>query len=196
MAYWEGMKMMRFLTILLALFGAAATARAEILGMQVERAVTEQDMKDSLRAINLVDEKGAPFDLRATIANGKPTLISIWAHWCPNCLAEAPGYKALAKACPQRWNVVFVSAMPKDFPKDLAKFRTFGLPWKFYRVADTTKTGVAKAKAARAFYGLTKEGGVVTPTHYFINASGAVEAIVSGRMNFAEPDRLAAFCES
>ncbi|WP_457796503.1 TlpA family protein disulfide reductase [Methylocystis sp. S23] len=188
--------MTRRFALFFLLFFSPAFAHAEILGMQVERAVTEQEMKDSLRAIDLVDEKGAAFDLRATLANGKPTLVSIWAHWCPNCLAEAPGYKALAKACPQRWNVVFVSAMPKDFPKDLAKFKTFGLPWKFYRIADTAKADVAKAKAARAFYGLTKEGGVVTPTHYFLNASGAVEAIVSGRMNFAEPDRLAAFCGS
>lgn len=188
--------MKRLTTILFALFCATGFARAEILGMQVERAVTEQDMKDSLRQIDLVDEKGAPFDLRAALANGKPTLVSIWAHWCPNCIAEAPGYKALAKACPQRWNVVFVSSMQKDFPKDLAKFKTFGLPWKIYRIADTTKTDAAKAKAAGAFYGLTKEGGVVTPTHYFVSAAGGVEAIVSGRINFAEPERLAAFCGS
>lgn len=184
------------LSTLACLILLCGPARAEILGMQVERAVTEQEMKDSLRAIDLVDEKGAPFDLRAAMANGKPTLVSLWAHWCPNCLAEAPGYKALAKACGQRWNVVFVSSMQKDYPRDLAKFRTFGLPWKIYRIADTTKTDVAKARAAGAFYGLTKEGGVVTPTHYFLNPSGAVEAIVSGKINFAEPDRIAAFCAS
>jgi thiol-disulfide isomerase/thioredoxin len=188
--------MTRFLIILFALLCTAAPTRTEILGMKVERMVTEEEMKSSLREIDLVDEKGAPFDLRATLANGKPTLVSIWAHWCPNCLAEAPGYKALAKACPDRWNVVFVSSMRKDYPKDLAKFRTFGLPWKIYRIADTANANADKAKAAAAFYGLTKEGGVVTPTHYFIDAAGAIKAIVSGRINFAEPDRLAAFCES
>ena len=187
--------MRRFALLFLAAL-APVLARADILGMQVPRAVTEEEMKASLRQIDLVDEKGAPFDLAALIGKGKPTLVSLWAHWCTNCLAEAPGYQALAKACPQRWNVVFVSAIPKDFPKDIAKFKTYGLPWKFYRVADTTRTDIAKAKAARAFYGVTTEGAVVTPTHYFINGAGEVEAIVSGKMNFAEPERLAAFCGS
>jgi len=72
--------MTRLFVLLGLLALSPVLARAEILGMQVERAVTEQDMKDSLRQIDLVDEKGAPFDLRATLANGKPTLVSIWAH--------------------------------------------------------------------------------------------------------------------
>jgi thiol-disulfide isomerase/thioredoxin len=156
--------------------------------------VTEEEMKASLRDVELVDEKGARLDLRTLMANGKPTLVSLWAYWCPNCLAEASGYKALARACAQRWNVVFVSAIASDFPKDLAKFKSYGLPWKIYRVGESSKTDGAKAKAARAFYGETKRGGVATPLHYFLNASGAVSAIVTGRMNFEEPDRLAAFC--
>jgi thiol-disulfide isomerase/thioredoxin len=187
--------MMRFLTMLLAFLCAIAPAHTEILGMKVDRAVTEEEMKGSLREMELVDENGAPLELRAMIGNGKPTLVSLWAHWCPNCLAEIPGYKALAKACSQHWNLIFVSAIASDFPKDLAKFKTYGLPWKFYRVADSMRGDLAKAKAARAFYGVTKEGGVVTPMHYFVNAGGAVEAIVAGRMNFSEPERLAAFCE-
>jgi thiol-disulfide isomerase/thioredoxin len=180
------------LTVLLAL--SAAPAFAEILGMQVARKVSEAEMKASLRAIDLVDEKGAPLDLDALMSSGKPTLVSLWAHWCPNCLAEVAGYKAIAKACPQQWNVVFVSARAGDYPKDRAKFKSLGLPWKIYHVGPSSRTDVAKAEAARAFYGETLEGGVVTPTHYFIAASGAVEAIVAGRMDFTETDRLAAFC--
>lgn len=186
---------MMFRIAFFLLFACAATlARAELLGMQVERSVTEAEMKASLRDVELVDEKGAPLDLRALMANGKPTLVSLWAHWCPNCLGEVSGYKAIAKACPQHWNIVFVSAIAKDFPKDLAKFKSYGLPWQIYRVGDSSKTDVAKAKAARAFYGETKAGGVATPLHYFLDASGAVSAIVTGKMNFAEPDRLAALC--
>lgn len=186
--------MLRFLTILLALFGAAAPARAEILGMQVERAVTEQTMKASLREIDLVGANGAPLDLRGLMANGRPTLVSLWAHWCPNCLAEMKGFKAIAAACPERWNMIFVSARASDYAKDAAKFKTYRVPWKIYRVGDSTKTDVAKAKSARAFYGATADGGVVTPLHYLVGASGQVDAIVNGRLNFEEPQRLAAFC--
>lgn len=180
------------LTLLLALM--AEIASAEILGMQVPRKVTEAEMKASLREVDLVDEKGAPLDLKALMGSGKPTLVTLWAHWCPNCLGEAPGYKAAAKACPQQWNVVFVSARAGDYPKDLAKFKSLGLPWKLYRVADSSRSDLAKAKAARAFYGETAQGGVVTPMHYFINGSGGVDAIIAGKMDFSEADRLAAFC--
>jgi len=171
-------------------------ARAEIVGIQVPRAVTEDQMKASLREIELVDEKGAPLDLRALMANGRPTLVTLWAHWCANCQAEIPGFKAIAATCRDRWNIVFVSARAGDFPKDLAKFRTFRLPWKFHHVADSAKTDVARARIARAFYGATAEGGVVTPLHYLLSSKGAVDAIVNGKMDFEEPERLAAFCSS
>jgi hypothetical protein len=179
-------------TLILALSPQAGFA--EILGMQVERKVSEAEMKASLREVDLVDEKGVPLDLNALMSSGRPTLVSLWAHWCPNCLAEVAGYRAIARACPQRWNIVFVSARAGDYPKDLAKFRSFGLPWKFYRVGASSKTDPARAKAARAFYGETVDGGVVTPMHYFIDASGVVEAMVAGKMDFSEADRLAAFC--
>lgn len=188
---------MKLLPIFLALSVLSpCAARAEIIGMQVERAVTEDEMKASLREIDLVDDKGAPLDLRALMSNGKPTLVTLWAHWCPNCVAEISGLRALAKSCPQRWNVVFVSARAVDYPKDLVKFNSYRLPWKFYRVGDSAKTDRAKAKAARAFYGETAQGGVVTPQHFFISPGGNVDAIVSGKINFGEPQRLAAFCQS
>jgi len=186
--------MKRFVALLILSAFWSAQAAAEILGVQAPRAFIEEQMKASLREIDLVDEKGAPLDLRGLMANGKPTLVSLWAHWCPNCRAEIPGFKAIAATCRERWNIVFVSARAGDFPKDLATFKTYGLPWKFYRVGDSTKTDLAKAKAARAFYGMTAEGGVVTPQHYLLTSGGIVEAIVSGKMNFDEPQRLSAFC--
>lgn len=177
------------------LCASLASAHGEIIGVQAQRSVTEDEMKASLREIDLVGANdGAPLDLRALMANGRPTLVSLWAHWCPNCLAEMKGFKAIAATCPDRWNMVFVSARASDYAKDAAKFKTYGIPWKIFRVGDSTKTDVAKAKSARAFYGATADGGVVTPLHYLIGASGRVDAIVSGRLNFEEPQRLAAFC--
>jgi len=186
--------MRRSLLLIVSLFAMGAPAHAEIIGAQAPRAVSENEMKASLREIDLVGANGAPLNLRALMANGRPTLVTLWAHWCPNCLAEMNGFKAIAAACPERWNMVFVSARASDYAKDMAKFKTYRLPWKIFRVGDSTKTDVAKARSARAFYGATADGGVVTPLHYLIGAGGRVDAIVSGRMNFAEPQRLAAFC--
>lgn len=172
----------------------AAPAHAEIVGMKVKRAVSEAQMKESLRQIELVDAAGTPLDLRGLMANGKPTLVTLWAHWCPNCVSEIAGYRAIARRCADRWNVVFVSARAGDYPRDLAKFSGYGLPWKIYRVADGAGADVAKAQVARAFYGATAAGGVVTPLHYLLAAGGRVDAIVSAKMDFEEPQRLAAFC--
>lgn len=185
--------MIRSLLLAALLFLAPALAAAEILGMQVDRAVSEDEMKASLREIHLVDEKGAPLDLAALMANGKPTFISLWAHWCPNCVSEVAGYRKIAKTCAQHWNVVFVSARPQDFQKDVARFRSYGLPWTFYNVADT-RSDPQKRRIARAFTGETVEGAVVTPLHYFVAPEGQVEAIIAGRMDFTEADRLAAYC--
>ncbi|PWB82736.1 MAG: hypothetical protein C3F11_10325 [Methylocystaceae bacterium] len=87
-------------------------------------------MKASLRQIELVDESGATYDLAALLANGKPTLVTLWAHWCPNCQAETAGLKTIARTCANKWNVVFVSSRFGDYAEDLTKFKRFGLPWK------------------------------------------------------------------
>jgi hypothetical protein len=187
--------MERISLLTLSLF-LTAPASAEIIGTQAKRAVSEEEMKASLREVDLVDEKGARLDLRTLMASGKPMLVSLWAYWCPNCLAEIAGFKAIAATCPTRWNIVFVSARPGDHLKDLAKFRHYGLPWKIHRVSDSTRADLAKSSAARAFYGTTADGGVTTPLHYLLSSTGAVNAIVSGRMNFEERQRLAAFCSS
>ncbi|MCX7899223.1 MAG: TlpA family protein disulfide reductase [Methylocystis sp.] len=185
--------MLRLFSFLCALC-AAPPLYAEIVGMQVPRAVTEREMIASLRKIELVDEAGAPFDLRAVISNGKPTLITLWANWCPNCRAEIPGYKAIAEKCPTRWNIVFVSARRSDYAQDVAKFKSYGLPWKFYNVSKASASDPARARIARAFYGETTEGGVVTPQHYVLSHKGDVDMIAAGRMDFSDPTRLATFC--
>jgi thiol-disulfide isomerase/thioredoxin len=185
---------LRSVTVVLALAALASQARAEIVGQPIKRAADEAEIKASLSRIELVDESGAPFDLRALLASGKPALVTLWAHWCANCKAEMAGFKKIAAACPEASNIVFVSARAGDYAKDLAKFETYDLPWKLYRVTPDVATDLAKAKTARAFYGATADGGVVTPLHYFVSRRGEVELIVNARMDFENPRRLAAFC--
>lgn len=185
--------MSRFAMLLFALI-AATPLRAEILGMQMKRAFTEAEMKDSLNRIELVDESGAPFDLRALMSGGKPTLVTQWAHWCPNCRGEITGFKAIAGKCPAAWNIIFVSARRSDYPKDIAAFRKYGLPFKIYNIAKSVETDAARARASRAFFGETAEGASPTPQHYLIAPGGGVDAIVAGKMDFTDPQRLATFC--
>jgi thiol-disulfide isomerase/thioredoxin len=171
-------------------------AFAEIVGMHVERSASEDEMKASLRVINLMDEQGQIFPLKSFIGNGKPTLVTLWAHWCTNCRAEIPGYQAIAKTCADRWNIVFVSARAEDFNKDIAKYKTFGLPWRFYHVQENQGHGAQRSNEIKAFYGLTKDDGVLTPLHYLIASNGRVDTIVNAKMDFGSKEKLNAFCSS
>jgi thiol-disulfide isomerase/thioredoxin len=167
---------------------------AEIIGMPVARMATEEEMKASLAKIELEDVNGSRLSLGNIIQNGKPTLITLWANWCANCRAEMADYKRIAATCPDQWNMVFVSSRTSDFPKDLAKIRSYVLPWKIYHVVETVSADKERNRIASAFYGATRAGEVITPLHYLISSSGHVDAIVNARMNFSEPKKLAAFC--
>jgi len=175
------------LVLLLCLLGGVA--RAEIIGEPIDRAATEDEMKASLRSIVLVDAAGEKLPLVSLLGSGKRVFVTIWAYWCPNCLAEMAGYRKIAAACPQKTRMIFVSARNADFPKDVAKFDSYGLPWKI-RYAEKS----IPVETARAFFGVTPEGQVMTPLHYFVTPKGEVEAIVNARMDFESPKKLEAFC--
>lgn len=185
--------MKHLLALIVLATALPAPTAAEIVGMNVQRAATEEEMKGSITRIELQDESGARFSLRDLMQNGKPTLITLWAHWCANRRAEMTDYKIIASTCPQRWNVIFVSSRAADFARDLAKYRAYGLPWIFYHVAETSKTD-ERTRTTTAFYGATKSGEVITPLHYLVSSNGLVDAIVNARMNLAEPKKLTAFC--
>lgn len=186
---------MKRVVLTLALTAAmGAPVAADIIGMPVARTASEADMKASLEDIQLEDETGARISLRELVQNGKPTLITLWAHWCANCRAEMADFRAIAATCPDRWNIIFVSSRPSDFSKDLFKFRSYGLRWKFYHVAESAQADKEHRRTASAFYGATRSGEVLTPLHYLISPGGRVDAIVNARMDFGQPKKLAAFC--
>lgn len=189
------LSILRVATAAIGAVGVVPPSEAEIMGQSIRRAATEEQMKASLRQIRLVDESGATLDLGALLTNGKPTLISLWAHWCPNCQAEMAGLKTVFGVCADRWNVVFVSSRFSDYGKDLVKFRTFKTPWQLYNISRDMQTP-ANYSIVRAFSGATPDGVVITPLHYFVSAKGEVQAIVNGRMDLSSPQRAAAFCRS
>lgn len=189
------MKTARVLSIVLGMaLMIAGAARAEIVGPRIERAATEAQMRASLRSVKFVDEANRPLDLSAIMANGKPTLVSLWAHWCPICQSELPGFRAIAQACASRWNIVFVSARHDDYVRDLEKFNRQGLPWPLYNVSRTMLQDGAPYDAYRAFTGATTTGQVMTPLHYFVDARGQVTKIVNARLDLSTPQAIALMC--
>jgi thiol-disulfide isomerase/thioredoxin len=58
----------------------------------------------------MVDTRaGARITLGSRITPGKPTLISIWASWCPPCIAEAPYLSKIRRQLGRKYNFVYVN---------------------------------------------------------------------------------------
>lgn len=97
------MRLGRTLTWSLSLCLAIAPAAAQ------ERAATTGRSIMSLAGVPLKTRGGKPILLGSRIAPGKPTLISIWASWCPPCIVEAPYLNKMRKDLAGRYNFLYVN---------------------------------------------------------------------------------------
>lgn len=174
----------------------SSMASAEIIGPQIKRISSEQEMIDALSKVQIKNNQNQIESIDSIIHNGKPTLVTLWAHWCLNCVAEIKGFRAVSENCPNEWNIVFVSARPEDYMKDYIKFSSFKLPWNIYRGPELGSKGSSESKVSSAFYGISNNQVVLTPLHYLLSKEGKVEAIINAKFDLSEPARLAAFCGS
>lgn len=105
----------------LALPAAAASASALEAAPTAGRSIT------SLAAVPLRAPGGAPVTLGSRVVGGKPTLISIWASWCPPCIAEAPHLAAMRRHLGSRYNFISINRRvgdpdPDQPPEAVARF--------------------------------------------------------------------------
>ena len=122
-----------------------------------------------------VSSTGGPFDL-AVNGKSKPTLLEVFATWCPHCQREAPLLSALAKTYQGRVNVLGVAgsnlAMDHESPETQADVfdwsRRFGAT---YPVAFDPNLDVATKYLSEGF-----------PTVILIGTDGKVAGIRFGEM--------------
>lgn len=82
--------------------------------------------------MDLVDANGTQFTIGTTAA--PLTIMHIWAHWCPPCLAELPGLAALAQRMGPRASVLLVSH-PQNWAADVAYAQRRALPFRLATLA-------------------------------------------------------------
>jgi thiol-disulfide isomerase/thioredoxin len=124
-----------------------------------------------------------------TALRGKPVLVFFWAHWCPDCKAEAP---ILAKLQQEHKNLVVVGptqhygyvANGDDAPREVETKYIEQVRKQYY---DNVRMTVPVSEETFKNYGAS-----TSPTLVLIDRAGIVRLYHPGRMTYEELQPLVA----
>lgn len=150
-----------------ALIGALAVASAVWLGGGQVMAPAREAHPD-LTGLNLTQLDGAPVALSAF--QGKPTVINLWASWCPPCRREMPAFAAAQTAHP---DVNFVFLNQGETPQDVERFLRQHAP----DLLNTLQDAASTASQTFSNRGL--------PATLFLDADGQLRDVRVGELSSA-----------
>ena len=129
----------------------------------------------AIMEVPLRDHAGGAVRLGQRVLAGRPTLISVWASWCPPCMAEAPFLDHLRKQfAPGAFNFIYINRRagepdPDQPPADIARFLAHGgLSDVDWLIADVP----AYQRLIGADRAQVPEGKVGIPRVYLFDAQG------------------------
>lgn len=133
-----------------------------------------------------LEGKPAPALVGLTIPKGKPALLFFWAHWCPDCKAEAADFKKLKAEFGPR-GLVFLAPTQKygyaaggqDAPPEVETAYIEQVRRTFY-------AGLIDAPAVVNEENFRVWGASTTPTLALVDRNGIVRLYHPGAMAYAE----------
>lgn len=177
-------KLTALMVALMLLISASLTAFA------AETAATEAPAPEAtmipnyFAMIKTVDIYGEAFD--ASVFDGKPFMINVWADWCPPCRSELPALNKLAKQYGDRFTIV--GLMPETVKVEGGKL--VQLPEKMKAAQDIYadfNISYPSLVPEEILYTILGQIGLKAfPTTLFVDGNGQVLHLIEGAM--AEED--------
>lgn len=165
---------------------AAAVITAVVLGSRVPKSASDAPITAQLgvgqKAPDFqVSTTGGPFQLSGAL--GKPTLLEVFATWCPHCQRETAVLNSLYARYGKTVNFVAVSGSPYDVTSqgNETQADVFSFAQKFrvrYPIGFDPELAVAKSYLQGGF-----------PTLVLISKDGIVQAIRDGEIPERDLDR-------
>ena len=100
--------MKKHLSLLMALLLTATLMLPALAETPAEAAPETKEQANFFAQLQLKDLKGNDFD--ASVFEGKPAFINIWATWCSPCVSEMPHLDELAKEYQDKITIIGLHA--------------------------------------------------------------------------------------
>ena len=68
-----------------------------------------------------IQQKGKIFEKTLADFHGKPTILHVWATWCPPCIREMPEFINFAKSYKDTYNIIAINVDIADTPDEAMK---------------------------------------------------------------------------